>query len=175
MKRTNFLLINPWIYDFAAYDMWAKPVGLLTIASRLRRWGAQVRMWDAMARTSRSGAKHAPAMRSYGTGKYFRVPVVKPSPLAHVGKTYSRYGLGPEALAEDLKNMKRPDGILVTSLMTYWYRGVFEAIEQAKRAFPGVPVILGGIYASLCPEHAGRFSGADYVLPAGSEGMLPDV
>ena len=64
---------------------------------------------------------------------------------------------------------------MVTSLMTYWYQGVFEAIEQAKRAFPGVPVILGGIYASLCPEHAGRFSGADYVLPAGSEGMLTGV
>jgi len=28
----NILLINPWIYDFAAYDFWMKPLGLLTLA-----------------------------------------------------------------------------------------------------------------------------------------------
>jgi len=26
------LLINPWVYDFAAYDLWAKPLGLLYLA-----------------------------------------------------------------------------------------------------------------------------------------------
>ncbi len=38
--------------------------------------------------------------------------------------------------------------------MTYWYPGVTAAIRLAKEHFPGVPVILGGIYASLCPDHA---------------------
>jgi len=27
MKKV--LIINPWIYDFAAYDYWFKPLGLL--------------------------------------------------------------------------------------------------------------------------------------------------
>jgi radical SAM superfamily enzyme YgiQ (UPF0313 family) len=30
---------------------------------------------------------------------------------------------------------------------------------------PGVPVVLGGHYATLCPDHARSFSGADVVLP----------
>ena len=29
----HILLINPWIHDFAAYDFWAKPIGLLIITS----------------------------------------------------------------------------------------------------------------------------------------------
>jgi hypothetical protein len=33
------LLVNPWICDFATYDLWAKPLGLLQIAAYLRRAG----------------------------------------------------------------------------------------------------------------------------------------
>jgi radical SAM superfamily enzyme YgiQ (UPF0313 family) len=54
--------------------------------------------------------------------------------------------------------------MLVTSLMTYWYPGVTAVIGLARKRFPGVPVILGGIYATLCPDHARRHSGADLVL-----------
>jgi len=35
----KILLINPWIYDFAAYDEWMKPLGLLYIASFLEKFG----------------------------------------------------------------------------------------------------------------------------------------
>ena len=27
------LLVNPWIHDFAAYDFWAAPLGLLTLGA----------------------------------------------------------------------------------------------------------------------------------------------
>jgi hypothetical protein len=37
----KILLINPWIYDCAAYDFWIKPVGLLSLASLLRENGNQ--------------------------------------------------------------------------------------------------------------------------------------
>ena len=40
MKKT--LLINPWIYDFSAYDFGIRPVGLLRIGEFLRRKGAKV-------------------------------------------------------------------------------------------------------------------------------------
>ncbi len=33
------LLLNPWIYDFAAYDLWLKPFGLLRVGALLREWG----------------------------------------------------------------------------------------------------------------------------------------
>jgi radical SAM superfamily enzyme YgiQ (UPF0313 family) len=57
---------------------------------------------------------------------------------------------------------------MITSLMTYWYPGVFDVIRIVREIFPGIPVILGGIYATLCPEHALQ-SGADYVLTGEGE------
>ena len=30
------LLVNPPIYDFAAYDFWMRPYGLLSVAGKLR-------------------------------------------------------------------------------------------------------------------------------------------
>jgi radical SAM superfamily enzyme YgiQ (UPF0313 family) len=46
--------------------------------------------------------------------------------------------------------------------MTYWYRGVFETIESARKIFPAATILLGGTYAMLCPEHASK-SGADLI------------
>ena len=48
--------------------------------------------------------------------------------------------------------------------MTYWYPGVFEAVRRIKAKWPEVPVVLGGRYATLCPEHARTRSGADFVF-----------
>ncbi|MDO9555037.1 MAG: B12-binding domain-containing radical SAM protein, partial [Atribacterota bacterium] len=57
-----------------------------------------------------------------------------------------------------------PQAVLITSIMTYWYPGVFRVIEKIKEIFPGIPIILGGVYATLCFEHASKFSGADYIV-----------
>ena len=48
--------------------------------------------------------------------------------------------------------------------MTYWYPGVFKLIEITKKLFKEVPIILGGIYATLCYEHAKKYSGVDIVF-----------
>jgi radical SAM superfamily enzyme YgiQ (UPF0313 family) len=48
--------------------------------------------------------------------------------------------------------------------MTYWYPGVQTAVELVRETFGAVPVILGGVYATLCPEHARAESGADLVV-----------
>ncbi|MCP4668478.1 MAG: radical SAM protein, partial [Deltaproteobacteria bacterium] len=80
-----------------------------------------------------------------------------------VPRPYSRYGIFRDLFIKELERVRQPEAILVTSLMTYWYPGVCEAINLAKERHPGVPVILGGIYARLCRDHALRFSGADVV------------
>jgi hypothetical protein len=36
-SKKDILLINPWIYDFTAYDFWLKPLGLLYIAAILKK------------------------------------------------------------------------------------------------------------------------------------------
>ncbi len=56
-----------------------------------------------------------------------------------------------------------PDLIHVTSMFTYWYKNVWKAVRHYKKLYPNAQVWLGGIYVTLCPEHA-RQSGADYVM-----------
>ena len=163
----TIILINPWIYDFAAYDLWSKPLGLLYIAAYLKKTGFNIHLIDCLdvyhpgMKTCQS--MFPPVRRRYGIGKYWRQRIPAPPVLRHVKRAYSRYGITIELFRKELQKIKAPSAILVTSLMTYWYPGVREAIRLAKEVHPAVPVILGGIYARLCAEHAGQFSGADYI------------
>lgn len=61
------------------------------------------------------------------------------------------------------KRISNPDEIYVTSLFTYWYKKSWEAVKHYKGWYPNSKVMLGGIYATLCPEHAMQ-SGADEVM-----------
>ncbi|MEW6668282.1 MAG: radical SAM protein [Thermodesulfobacteriota bacterium] len=162
------LLINPCIYDFAAYDLWSRPLGLLFLAGSLRRAGFRVRLIDCLAGRP-SGMKDRPTLsqpvrRMNGTGKFRRERASRPDSLKGIPRTYSRYGISRQLLRKELERAGRPCAVLVTSHMTYWYPGVLEAIRMVREAFPGTPVILGGIYARLCTEHALRYAGADYVV-----------
>jgi tRNA A37 methylthiotransferase MiaB len=93
--------------------------------------------------------------------------------LEHISRPYSRYGISPDAFIQALERVREPQAILVTSLMTYWYPGVKETIGLAREIHPGVPVILGGIYARLCPEHAREQAGADAVVREPDAGHRP--
>lgn len=166
MKPT-LILINPWIYDFAAYDLWSKPLALLYLASFLDRRGYDIRFIDCLnvhhpEMYARKPSRR-PARRNFGTGKFWREPVPHPAQLRHIKRTYSRYGISPAIVLRELKRIRSPLAILVTSHMTYWYPGVQKAVSLAKSVFPDVPVILGGTYARLCQEHARIHSGADLV------------
>ncbi len=167
MKPT-LILINPWIYDFAAYDLWSKPLGLLYLAGWLRERGFDIHLIDCLdvhhPDMSGNSSLTPPKRRLYGTGKFWREVVPKPLPLQDIPRPYSRYGLLPEVFEQELRKIRNPSAILITSLMTYWYPGVRKAVSLAKRAHPGVPVILGGIYARLCRDHALISSGADSVV-----------
>ena len=172
-KPPNVLLINPWIYDFAAHDLWSKPLGLLLLAGILREQGYRLRLLDCLdVRDPRlkeiAGIKPA-TRRQFGTGKFSRVEVRKPSALEHVDRSFYRFGITPEIFVDRLLEAEEPDVILVTSIMTYWYTGVREVIRLAKEHFPRVPIVLGGVYATLCQEHAQRHSGADHVLAGPGE------
>lgn len=51
-----------------------------------------------------------------------------------------------------------PDRILITSLFTYWSRCVHEAAAFYHRAYQDAEIEIGGIYASLMPEHCKKNS-----------------
>ncbi len=167
MKHNKVLLINPWIYDFAAYDFWIKPVGLLSIGHYLEKYGYQIFLIDCLDRFHPLNPDQK--KKKYGTGKFIRTQVEKPIILNHVPRKYCRYGMPLEAFMQALGQIPEPDVILVTSGMTYWYQGPQFAIQILREKFPDVPVVLGGIYATLCYEHAVHTSGADYVIKGPGE------
>jgi radical SAM superfamily enzyme YgiQ (UPF0313 family) len=65
--------------------------------------------------------------------------------------------------ANYLNSIAKPDLILMTSSMTYWYPGITESLQMLRKAYRNVPVWLGGNYVDLCPDHA-RTLGADKVV-----------
>lgn len=170
----NILLVNPWIHDFAAYDFWAKPVGLLTLASILRDLGCSVRYIDCLDRFHPMETRRNPRARN-GRGPYRKTRIPPPGILADIKRRYCRYGIKPEWFASDLESLETPDLILVTSMMTYWYPGIIETTRMIRRRFPGIPVILGGTYATLCPDHAKRYCGADRIMTGPAEAEIPDL
>jgi len=173
----NILLINPWIHDFAAYDFWLKPLGLLYLGGLLRQNGHKVCFIDCldpyhpeMLARSLKTWRHP-----FGRGKFFREVIPKPDKLKFIPKNYCRYGILPEIFRNDLRNHQNADIVLITSMMTYWYPGVFEAINIVKEELPHVPVVLGGKYATLCYEHAVKNSGTDYVVSGAGEKQILEL
>lgn len=164
------LLVNPWIYDFAAFDFWIKPLGLLYIGSILRENGFEVTLLDALDRW----APGLPPLRSdrYGRGNFYSVKVEKPDVLKGVMRYYKRYGVPMEYFKERLEKIEHPDIVFITCTMTFWYPGMFEAIRIVKSRFPRALVVVGGIYSTLCYEHSSRLSGADSVIPGVAERAL---
>jgi len=170
----NVLLINPWIYDFTAYDFWLKPLGLLYISSLLKRHTKfRVSFIDCLDRHHPLLEKK-PKTKPDGRGPFPKDEVPKPDILRNIPRRYSRYGISLSIFRHELDGVPSPDLVLITCAMTYWYPGVQIVIELIREKFGRVPVILGGVYASLMPEHARTASGADIVFQGpGEKGVLP--
>ncbi|MBN1136012.1 MAG: radical SAM protein [Anaerolineae bacterium] len=157
--KGQVLLVNPWIYDFAAYNSWIEPLGLLTVAAALRDSGYGVMVIDCLAPHAGMPRPHAD-----GSGKLSKTVIDKPAAVAFVPRRFGRYGLPVERFEAALAAAPTTDLVLIASAMTYWYPGVVEAIRRIRTRFGSVPVALGGVYATLCPDHARQFSGADQVI-----------
>lgn len=170
--KGRVLLFNPWVYDFTAFDLWSKPLGLLYLGAHLRRRGWEVTLLDCMDRleggTARpSGPKR---LREFGCGGYHKEVVPRPSFFQDIPRFFGRFGLPLSCVRERLAKMSPPDVVLLTCGMTYWYPGVVLAGEILQTFFPSTPLLLGGIYPTLCPEHARRW-GFDLVVE-GSDPVL---
>ncbi|MDY0276251.1 MAG: radical SAM protein [Desulfomicrobium sp.] len=158
----HVLGIHPWIHDFAAYGLWSRPAGLLATLDGLRLRGAHVALMDCLDQTWSDISW--PKARPTGQGPYLKTSIAKPAIFKGVPRQFSRYGHDPAVVRDALRALAPiPDLVLITTIMTYWYPGAVEAITMVRELWPQVPIVLGGVYASLCPEHA-QTLGADYVL-----------
>ena len=152
--KLKILLINPWIYDFAAYNLWARPLGLLKVAEYLSAYDVDLSFIDCTDSFE---------IKKYGTGRFRSEAVDKPGVLKNVPLQYRRYGIAIDEFAERVKAFMPFDMVMLTSVMSYWYPGVQQAIEVVRDICGDVPVILGGIYATLYHKHASAHSGADFI------------
>lgn len=158
------LLVRPWIHDFSAYDLWIQPLGLLHLAGVLEQNGFDLQYIDCLANRYEE--------KPDGRAKFVKEILSTPEPLRGVKRRFGRFGIPVSELHRQLGRMEKPDTILVTSGMTYWYPGVRETIRYLRDYFPDSPLILGGIYATLMPMHAKEHSGANCVISGEFESQI---
>ncbi len=150
------LLVNPYIYDFTAYDLWLRPLGLLYIAAVLKKYtGCELYWLDTLDRFQ-EGAYFPgdPAMKrskADGRGKYHREVVEKPPIYKKTPRSYARYGISLEIFRGKMNRVPAVDMILVTTLMTYWIDGVKFTIDALREKFPTAKIVVGGILPGLVP------------------------
>lgn len=162
MQAPKILLVNPPLYDFSAYDFWLKPYGLLRVAGWLRGQ-AELRLFDYLDRWHPLAPPVARQADAWDRGPFHAEIVPKPPVLAGVPRQYRRYGLPRQHLQRFLADAGPFDVALIQTVMTYWYPGVQEVIEDIRAFAPRTRIVLGGVYATLCPGHAQRL-GADLVI-----------
>ncbi len=152
--KPRILLINPWIHDFAAFNLWSRPLGLLKVAEFFSAFDAELFLIDCTDSFEQNAT---------GVGKYQSEIIQKPQMLRNVPRYYKRYGMTVEDFRTRLRSRMPFDIILVTSIMSYWYPGVQETIGLVRETAGKVPIILGGIYPTLYPNHALKHTGADMI------------
>jgi radical SAM superfamily enzyme YgiQ (UPF0313 family) len=145
------LLINPPIYDFAAYDFWMKPLGLLYLSNLLKKENHQVYLLDATNRFDPYFKKVKGD--SFGRGKIPARKASKPEILKEIPGKFKRYGIPRKVIEKRIRDLK-PEVVMLTCSMTYWYPGLIEIKEIVESLAEKVVLLLGGIYASLLPGHA---------------------
>ena len=192
-RASRILLVNPPIYDFAAYDFWVKPYGLLSVAGYLRgplRPPVSTRRRAEAGRSEASKAEFAlfdyldrlhpfyanPGKieaDSWGRGRFYFEKIPHPACLKNIPRSFRRFGLPRMFFQEFLTARTDYDFVFINTVMTYWYLGVQEVIEDVRRTLPGAKIILGGNYVTLCRNHAEKL-GADFLVEGNNLGPLWD-
>lgn len=174
MKKFKALLINPYIEDFTAYDLWLKPLGLYKLAFSLKKIGFEINFIDLLNMNHPSIPEKFKKRRENGCGKFYFEYIPKPEILPKMERKFKRYGIPVLSFKEELKKIKNIDVVFLTSTMVYWYPGIFDTINIIREILGNVPIVLGGIYPTLYFEHS-RKAGAQFSVKGNFEENLPPV
>ena len=169
--KQKILLVNPPIYDFAAYDFWLKPYGMLSAAGILRGKAA-FKLFDYLDRMHPFATRQKQLESDqWGRGRFYCEQVPNPACLEAIPRYFRRFGLPRNIFEEFLSREESFDFVFVQTTMTYWYKGVEEVIEDVRKAWPQTKIILGGNYVTLCGSHAEKlvrlgtpYGGADFLV-----------
>ena len=167
------LFVNPYIYDFTAFDLWLRPVGNLYLSSVVDKYSdADIYWLDTLDRfqdgnNTKSG--------TYGKGKYNRVVVEKPMVYRNIPRSYARYGIPVNLLRDKLDTFNDIDVIFVTTLMTYWIDGVNFTIRELKKRFRNAKIVVGGILPTLTGKDIKKQIDADIFIYGYGEDQILDL
>ena len=164
MSAPRALLVQPPIYDFALYDLFLHPYGLLRIGGWLEQSGYEVALLDSL--------DAGPPGPTPGRRKLRRVGVEKPGVFRDVPRRYARYGMDPSHVRDRLR-AAQPDVVFITTGMTYWCEGLAEIGSLVQAELPGVPIVAGGIAATLMPTHTAEVLGTDHIVSGTVEADRP--
>src|SRR5262249_27336274 len=87
-----------------------------------------------------------------------------------------RFGLSNDSdlkvrIKKQLRNEWKPDMVFFTSLNSIWWEDIREAIQTCHELLPNASIYLGGLYPTYEPDHAKKFSGANFVVT----GQIPEI
>jgi hypothetical protein len=135
---------------------------MLRVAGFLRGQ-AEFSLFDFLDRLDARVPKRRYRADSWGRGEFFSQLEVKPPIFADIARRFYRFGLPRGECQTFLAGEGHYDFALIQTGMTYWYPGVQEVIEEIRAQHPETKIILGGVYATICPAHA-RGLGTDLVV-----------
>lgn len=176
-RKKSALLINPPLYDTQYWAMWAQPYGLLRIASLLRQHRyKRIELFDFLETDERRKVAFHKIQPDQSYGEMDRPndrirPVVIEKRGQQLELTRFHFGKPWEEFDAwlDAKGFTRrwpPSEIMISATMTYWWESTRDLITRLRHRFGSKcpPIVLGGIYPTLVPQHATQYSGADLVV-----------
>lgn len=155
-------LINPPIEDFYITSVRRQPIGLLYIASYLKKMGHEVELINC--HTPKKHKLEIPAQLSYLKEFIDHKKSDFRFPFGH----YQRFGMSYQAIREIIKNTNS-ELYLISSLFSTYYEEVEEIISLIKKYHPKKLIAAGGYHPSLFPEDFIRRTGVDAVIKGEGE------
>jgi len=156
----KYLIINaPAIDVRLPWASWHHPYGPLLIGTELLKRGYEVRFIDALQSQSEE-----------------KISRIKFSTLEIDDYKVDNwlFGTQPEKIIKIMREWDKegwkPDTILISCAISYWWPAAKELITQIKKLYD-IPVYLGGGYPTAYPEHASSNTQADYVCVGNLTGI----
>ena len=167
MKKKALLLYPPQHCTKGYFENWLNgysgnfPMGLLKISTFLKSQDYEIDFIDAFNVFDYENKEYQRFFVEQNIVRHARYgnfeQEKRTRPIYHVGLDY-------QEIKDRLQDLNAsPDEVYISSLFTWSWQTTHECVRLIKIVFPNAKVILGGIYPSLCPEHA-KLSGADKIV-----------
>lgn len=180
MDNLKILLLNPPFKDFAAYDLFFKPYGLLNISTFFKFLGFDPVFIDCIDKNNEEfeyeKGYHLGNLKNDGTGKFNKIEIEKPDVLKHIKRKYFHYGISINFLEKYLNNYNSFDLIFINVTFTYHYNILYDLVPVLKKHSQKAKIFLGGIYPIVYYTHASNLAKElkiDYVISGGFEQIIP--